>query len=110
MKRAIKIHGGDNVAVALTPLRAGEAELGVTLAEAIPSGHKFSLCPISEGTAITKYGLPIGYATADIAPGAWVHTHNVRTGLDENAAYVYAPSIKPLPALPPESAKDIGVK
>ncbi len=103
MKRAIKIHGRDNVAVALAPLHAGEAELGVTLAEAIPAGHKFSLAPIAQGAAITKYGLPIGYATADIAPGAWVHTHNVRTGLDENAAYVYVSSCKPLPELPPRS-------
>ena len=81
MSRFIQIAGGDNVAVALEPLKAGEQLLGVTLAEDIPAGHKFALRPIAEGENVVKYGFPIGHATAPIAAGAWVHTHNVKTNL-----------------------------
>jgi hypothetical protein len=87
MKKAIQIHDSDNVAVALVPLDAGESILGVTLLEPIPAGHKFALSSIAQGAPVIKYGLPIGSAGQDIAPGAWVHTHNVKTGLNENACY-----------------------
>ena len=59
MSRFIQIAGGDNVAVALEPLKSGEQLLGVTLAEDIPAGHKFSLCPIAEGANVVKYGLSL---------------------------------------------------
>ncbi len=91
MSRFIKIAGGDNVAVALEPLKAGEQLLGVTLAEDIPAGHKFALRPIAEGENVVKYGFPIGHATAPIAAGAWVHTHNVKTNLSGLLEYTYNP-------------------
>ena len=97
MKKAIKIHEDDNVAVALSPLSAGETVLDVKVTEGIPAGHKFALNPISEGSPVTKYGLPIGTAKCNITPGAWVHTHNVKTGLSENACYTYAPNQRELP-------------
>ena len=66
--------------------------VGVCLdgSESIPSGHKFALRPISCGEYIVKYGEIIGRATADIQQGEWVHTHNVKSHLDENVAYRYA--------------------
>ena len=71
----------DNVATALAPLAAGQVvaleAATVTLAADIPSGHKFALRPIAEGETVVKYGQPIGRATAAIAPGQHVHTHNV---------------------------------
>lgn len=103
MNRAIRIHERDNVAVALAPLRAGEQILGVAVAEDIPAGHKFALGPIAEGVSVIKYGLSIGVAKADIAPGAWVHTHNVKTGLSENAACAYTPVQSELPPAAPRS-------
>ena len=78
---AIVLDSHDNVATALAPLAAGQAvaleAATVTLAADIPSGHKFALRPIAEGEAVVKYGQPIGRATAAIAPGQHVHTHNV---------------------------------
>jgi altronate hydrolase len=71
----------DNVAVALRPLAAGEVvTLGGTqlrVARAIAVGHKLAAQPIAAGEKIIKYNCPIGSASAPIAPGDYVHTHNV---------------------------------
>ena len=58
--------------------------------ETIPAGHKYALFPIAKGEYVIKYGEIIGRATQDIAQGEWVHTHNVKSHLDENVAYRYA--------------------
>lgn len=80
MNPVIVISDADNVATALEPLTPGMVldELGkLTVRDAIPRGHKIALRPIASGSSVLKYGSPIGVATADIAPGAHVHTHNV---------------------------------
>ena len=91
MSRLIRINPRDNVAVALQPLKAGEAALGVTLREDIPAGHKFALCDIAENENVVKYGFPIGHATQPISAGSWVHTHNVKTNLSGLLEYGYHP-------------------
>ncbi|MBR2341633.1 MAG: altronate dehydratase [Clostridia bacterium] len=55
----------------------------------IPAGHKYALKDIKQGDYVIKYGEIIGRATQDIAEGEWVHTHNVKSHLDENVAYRY---------------------
>ena len=81
MTAAIVISAGDNVATALEALDAGQTiDAGgttVVVAEAIPRGHKIALRPIPAGAIVMKYGSAIGHASADIAAGAHVHTHNV---------------------------------
>jgi altronate dehydratase len=84
VKAALVISDRDNVATALEPLEPGRRiEIGrnpptvVTVLEAIPSGHKVALMPIASGSPVIKYGSPIGLASADIAAGAHVHTHNL---------------------------------
>ena len=71
----------DNIAVALRPLRAGESVMldGVALIieRNTAVGHKLAAEPIAAGDVIRKYNCPIGTATEAIAPGAYVHTHNV---------------------------------
>ncbi|MBQ8352419.1 MAG: altronate dehydratase [Clostridia bacterium] len=57
--------------------------------EQIPAGHKYALCDIQKGECVIKYGEIIGRATQDIKAGEWVHTHNVKSHLDENVAYRY---------------------
>ena len=57
--------------------------------EKIPAGHKYALCDIPKGEYVIKYGEIIGRATQDIAKGEWVHTHNVKSHLDENVASRY---------------------
>jgi SAF domain len=78
---ALIISARDNVATALEPLDAGRTlDLGgvsVTMVEPIPRGHKVAVRAIRIGEAVVKYGSPIGTASADIAPGAHVHVHNV---------------------------------
>lgn len=80
----MKLAPQDNVAVALRPLRAGETVVldgrTMTVDRAVAVGHKVAACDIGEGETITKYNCPIGIATRAIAAGAYVHTHNVKSG------------------------------
>lgn len=72
---------GDNVAVAVRDIAAGEkVELdgrAVVVPTAVLTGHKLAARPIASGDRVVKYGAPIGRATADIAPGESVHLHNL---------------------------------
>ncbi|MBE5775895.1 MAG: altronate dehydratase [Clostridiales bacterium] len=99
--KAIKIHPNDHVAVALSPIAKGESvtagKVTVTALEEIAQGHKIALCAIGAGENVRKYGFPIGHATQDIAPGQWVHTHNVKTNLSGELEYTYNPVRYPLP-------------
>jgi len=84
-EKAIVLNTKDNVATALTDLKAGtnlELDVGgksltVKLTAAVPFGHKFSLARIESGAPVIKYGEVIGTATSAIAPGDYVHVHNV---------------------------------
>lgn len=71
------INKKDNVGVLLE----GEKE--------IPAGHKYALRDITKGEYVIKYGEIIGKATENIKKGEWVHTHNVKSHLDENTVYNY---------------------
>ena len=99
--RLIHIHPSDNVAVALQPIAKGETltvdGITVTASEDITRGHKIALTDIAEGGEIIKYGNCIAIAKAPITKGSWVHTHNVRTGLSENADYYYDHKVYDLP-------------
>ncbi len=81
MNPAIVITVRDNVATALEPLEPGRvlevAGQVMTVIQSIPRGHKIALRPIASGEPVLKYGSAIGTATADIAAGTHVHTHNV---------------------------------
>ena len=83
MNAAIAISDRDNVATALEALEAGRtlaiAGQQVTVAAAIPRGHKVALRSIRAGEPVIKYGSPIGTATSDITAGSHVHTHNVES-------------------------------
>lgn len=107
MPQCIRIHPADNVAVALCPIPAGTRlsleGRAVQVREDIPQGHKLALAQIAAGENIIKYGYPIGHAASDIPPGAWVHTHNVRTNLSGEVEYTYAPDVRPLSPVPPET-------
>jgi hypothetical protein len=80
----MKLAPDDNIAVALRPLRAGEAVVldgvALTVDRDVAVGHKLAARAIAEGETILKYASPIGVATQAIAAGAYVHTHNVKSG------------------------------
>jgi altronate dehydratase small subunit len=65
-----RIHQGDALAI--------EAE-AIEAPQDFPLAHKVARHPIRAGETILKYGAPIGIATADIARGAHVHVHNMRS-------------------------------
>ena len=92
----VQVHPLDNVAVALRPLEPGElvalAGRELRIGEAIPEGHKVALDEISPGDAVRKYGWPIGRATARIAAGAHVHSHDVETRLSGPEGYRHEPT------------------
>jgi altronate dehydratase small subunit len=79
----LKLCPGDNVAVALRPLRKGQiataADGGKTvrMLQRIPIYHKFAIEEIWAGSQVTKYGEKIGRATMSIRAGEHVHTHNL---------------------------------
>ena len=81
MNPTLVISAADNVATALEVLDPGRivriGAITITIAEAIPRGHKVALCAIRAGERVVKYGSPIGSASSDIAPGSHVHIHNV---------------------------------
>ncbi len=96
MKKYMQIMACDDVAVALTDLRAGERVCcggsDLVLCDDIPQGHKIALHAMAEGEPVIKYGCPIGYANCDIMPGSHIHTHNLRTGLTAEGSYIYRPA------------------
>ncbi len=97
----IQIHSSDNVAVALHPVPKGTVFAGVTAAMDIPQGHKMALSALQPGDQVRKYGFSIGHATAPVAPGEWVHTHNMATNLSGEMEYSYHPKVRfPEPVAP----------
>ena len=59
-------------------------------------GHKYAIRPIAPGENVIKYGMPIGHAKVQIAPGEHVHTHNLASNLAGLLEYTYRPDFKPL--------------
>ena len=91
MRKYIRIHPDDNVMVALEIMPAGSRieEAALCLAQDVQMGHKFAIRPIQAGEDVIKYGAPIGHALTTIAPGQWVHTHNMATNLKGEKEYTY---------------------
>jgi len=81
--RAIMINGGDNVALVLNEVHAGDKVILATdwyevAAQTIPTGHKMAISFVEAGKPIIKSGEVVGIASRSIQPGEHVHTHNLR--------------------------------
>ncbi len=98
-KDAIRLNPADTVIIALKDLPAGAIAEGVTLAEPVKRGHKIALRAIAPGEAVIRYGQTIGAASAPIAAGAWVHTHNLGMG-PHSTDYAFGQDCRALPAAP----------
>jgi len=93
----IRLHPDDSVLIARTMLLPGVVVAdGVTTVDRIPAGHKVAIKPIAMGDAIRRYGQIIGFATAPIAPGQHIHTHNCGMG-DFARDYAYGVDAQPTP-------------
>ena len=77
MTDTIRLDPVDTVVTALRPLEAGVAVEKVVTRGLIPRGHKVATTAIPSGAPVLKYAQVIGYASADIAAGDHVHTHNL---------------------------------
>ncbi|MBI0331416.1 UxaA family hydrolase [Burkholderia plantarii] len=77
----LKLHGDDNVALALRPLDAGSVvELdghALPVLTPVPAGHKIAIRALAPGERVTKYRQTIGVARSRIEAGEHVHVHNV---------------------------------
>lgn len=100
MKNLMYLNQQDNVVVALRPFQKGETikeeGIEVTVNAEIPQGHKIVLTDLPAGADVIKYGAPIGHVTTDVKKGDWLHTHNVKTNLNEELAYTYQPNLHPI--------------
>lgn len=97
MKKFLRIHPSDNVAVALQPLQAGEClavddRLSVTLTTDVRMGHKFLLRDLEAGMDVIKYGFPIGHLTVAQKTGTEVDDRVIRTNLSGVLTYEWHPS------------------
>ncbi len=95
---AVYLHPDDNLCVAARNLEKGQrlaiAGTSLTLAENIGIGHKIAVRPIRRGDFVRKYGQIIGQATEAVAPGGWIHSHNLVNG-------EFARDHAPATAIPP---------
>jgi altronate hydrolase len=75
----IRLNPNDNVAVARSDVAGGTAVAAANLVvhDKVPAGHKVAIKAIPAGEAIRKYNVIIGFAAVDIAPGTYVHNHNI---------------------------------
>ena len=83
MNALLRLAESDPVAVAIRDIEADEqvavGDRQLRLPARVPLGYKVAVLPIKAGDKVLKYRVPIGVATADIAPGEIVHTHNLRS-------------------------------
>ena len=90
MKHKFLVHRrGDHVGVAVVDIDGGELVQGVCMdddstidveaRDAVPLGHKIALVKLDPDAEVLEYGIPIGKTTAPLEPGAYVHTHNLRS-------------------------------
>ncbi|WP_294326175.1 UxaA family hydrolase [uncultured Sphingomonas sp.] len=97
--RAVRVDRDDDVALLLDPVAAGGAvrfdEAIVVAREDIAQGHKIAVRAVAAGAPVRRYRAAFGVATRDIAAGAHVHVHNVRTALSGEDAYRYVPALPP---------------
>ncbi|MFM2423134.1 MAG: hypothetical protein RL291_1664, partial [Pseudomonadota bacterium] len=97
--RSLRLNAKDNLIVAVDTLMAGKAADGVTAKERIPKGHKMATVAIAEGAPVVKFGQIIGFASAPIAPGQHIHTHNCAfKAFDRD--YAFAEAARPEAKLP----------
>jgi altronate hydrolase len=89
----IRLHPDDGVVIARVTLLPGTS-LGdnALAAMRIPAGHKAAIRAFQPGDAIIRYGQIIGFATAPIAAGEHIHTHNCGMG-DFAKDYAYGAAV-----------------
>ena len=75
--RFLRLNQKDNVIVAIDAFTPPVEIEGVGVRQRILRGHKMATTAIAPGQPILNSGHVIGFASKAIAPGEWVHEHNV---------------------------------
>jgi altronate hydrolase len=98
---AIRLNTADNVAVALKEIPTGTTipDSNVVTREIVPPGYKLAMRDISEGEAILKYNVTVGFAKSDVMAGTMLHNHNVAFR-EFHRDYRHAQDFKPIQMLP----------
>ena len=114
MKNFIQINTKDNVLIILEDVFKDEIiehkGIEVKFKEDIKSGHKVAYEAINKGQPIIKYGMPIGKAVKAIEVGQHVHTHNVKTQLDDVLEYKYNPQFESIKTIEEEREVNVYVR
>jgi len=77
--RTLRIHPGDNVEVALTPLARGtRIAPGCVTLEPVPAKHKVCTKAVAAGTHVIMYGIPVGQALCDLQSGMRLTRKRIR--------------------------------
>ena len=86
---ALLLRPDDDVAVTTRELPPGTrvrtATVELVVAGGVPRSHKLAVRAVRAGDAVHKYGQLIGRATADIAAGEHVHSHNLGMDVSERS-------------------------
>ncbi len=106
----IRLHENDNVLIARSDIGIGtKLEGGLTSKSQVPAGHKIASRDIKKDEPILKYAVTIGFASADIPAGSYVHSHNLEFR-EFNRDYAYARDYKPEQMVPEaERASFMGI-
>jgi len=85
-QQVLKVSPKDNVLVALTDLKKGQAiEFGgetFVLQDDVKAKHKFFTTDLNEGDKVIMYGVLVGKAQKFIAKGSWMSTENIKHAAD----------------------------
>ena len=96
----IRLHDSDNVLIARADIAIGaKLEGGLTAKSQVPAGHKIAARAIRKGEPILKYAVTIGFASADIPAGTYVHSHNLEFR-EFDRDYAYARDYRPVDMVP----------
>jgi altronate hydrolase len=100
--RTLRLNQRDNIVVAVDAIAAGALAADIEARARVPKGHKMAVVPIAQGEPVRKFGQIIGFAAQPIAPGDWVHEHNVEMH-DFARDYAFAQDARNEEVLPPEA-------
>jgi len=70
-------------------------DVAIALAAPIAAGHKFALASLTKGSRVVKLGHAIGIASADIAAGERVHSHNLAFAGQADRSSIGAEFVQP---------------
>ena len=102
----IRLDEKDNVVVARVAINAGTVitSESVTALQDVPLGHKVATRLIKKGEPVLKYNTVIGFASEDLVPGTWLHSHNI-TFDDFQRDYAFSKNYRPVELVAPDARR-----